>query len=688
MRRLSALAAVGLLLPFAVLAQTSSAPRSRAAAKQKPKAANPSAGTAAQPATSAKTGESGTPAAPESPSSTTTSSAAAGSAAAGSQGGASSEAAGQKTPSAAQLDPEEFRRQVMEEVRRELQKAKDEVKQQTSWIEQDSAARVQDSEAVEALRQRVNLFQPHGYLRLRGEFFNNMDLGRGPDGTGHTLFPGPFIGTGGNHSQSDANMRFRFEPTFEVSEDLSIYVQMDMLDNILLGDNPKSDPFLDPFTPLHVLETTRVADVIKLKRVWGRVNTQLGELLFGRMGYHWGLGILHNDGNCLDCDYGDTYDRIAFAPREIKGHTFTFMFDLLAKGAGTSGEFGELGRTVDLDTLDDGYRLGVSVTRLDSPEVVKRKLDAGQWVLNYGLLLDYRTQGWDTAVLTNVDNVPTVGQFLRANVVKRDAKFYQPDIFLSLKRRKWRLDLEVASSIGNVGNRASREVDIALNPQLTQPITFLQLGGALQTDVALLPADALLVGVEAGAASGDKGAYGFGARPWRAGTGRLQPTPTGVPQYRATGAGDIDGNHLDFADPDHTHGRVNNFVFNRAFNVDMILFRNIVTSVTSAWYLKPSLRYRPTGRKTGGGDDTGFEILASVMYAQAFYPENTPGLSKGLGLELNVGITYDTSDRFHGGFAYGLLLPFDGLRNLTPPPGLSGDTSIAHAMKFILAIPF
>ena len=689
MRRISALAAVCLLLPCAVLAQTSPAPRSRAAAK-KPKApANPSAGEAAQSATSAKTGESGTAAAPENRSA----SAAAGPAAAGPQTSTSSEATGQKPPSASQIDPEEFRRQVMEEVRRELQKTKDEVKQQTAWIEQDSAARVQDSEAVESLRQRVNLFQPHGYLRLRGEFFNNLDLGRGTDPTGHTLFPGPFIGTGGNHSQSDANLRFRFEPTFEVSEDLSIYVQMDLLDNVLLGSNPKSDPFLDPFTPLHVLETTRVADVVKLKRVWGRVNTQLGELLFGRMGYHWGLGILHNDGNCLDCDYGDTYDRIAFAPREIKGHTFTFMFDLLSKGAGTTGEFGELGRSVDLDTLDDGYRLGLSITRLDSPEVVKRKLDAGQWVVNYGLLLDYRTQGWDTVVTTNVDNVTTLAQFtsLRADVVKRDAKFYQPDFFLSLKRRKWRLDLEVASSIGNVGNRASREVDLAANPQLTQPISFLQFGGALQTDLALLPADALLVGVEAGAASGDKDAYGFGARPWRSGSGDLQdPRAPGIDPYRTAGPGDIDGNHLDFntGPGGKPHDRVNNFVFNRAFNVDMILFRNIVTAVTSAWYVKPSLRYRPTGRKTGGGDDTGFEILASMMYARAFYKENTPGLSKGLGLELNLGITYDTSDRFHSGFAYGLLLPFDGLRNRNPPMGLSGSPSVAHAMKFILAIPF
>src|SRR5438105_10397544 len=505
MRRTSALAALCLLLPPAGLAQTAPA---KPAAKGKPKApANPSAGKAQQPATSAKTGEGGTAAAPENPSTSTT-----GTAATSSADTAVRPASAGQGP-AAQLDPEEFRRQVMEEVRRELQKAKDEVKQETAWIEQDSAARVQDSEAVEALKQRVNLFQPHGYLRLRGEFLNNLDLGRGGDKAGYNLFPGPFIGTGGNHSQSDANLRFRFEPTFEVSEDLSIYAQLDILDNVLLGSNPVSDPYLDPFTPLHVLASSRGAEAIKLKRVWGRVNTQLGELLFGRMGYHWGLGILHNDGNCLDCDYGDTYDRIAFAPREIKGHTFTLMFDLLYKGAGTTGDFGELGRSVDLDTLDDGYRLGLSVTRLETPEAVKRKLDAGQWVFNYGLLLDYRTQGWDTVTTTDVSNVSTLGQFfsLRGNVIKRDAKLYQPDFFVSLKKRKWRLDLEVASTIGNVGNRASRDVDIANNAQLTQSISFLQLGAAMQTDVAFFNGDALLVGLEAGGASGDKGAYGFGA---------------------------------------------------------------------------------------------------------------------------------------------------------------------------------
>jgi uncharacterized protein (TIGR04551 family) len=667
-----------LLLAAAVCLAAGPASAQIAPAKSKPKATrkapqNPSAAEKTAPATSAKTGEQGTAAASEP-------------AQAPAVSAASPDVA---RPPATAFDQEEFRRQVMEEVRRELQKTRDEVKQETAWVEQDSQARVQDSEAVEQLKQRVNLFQPHGYLRLRGEFFSNMSLGRGADPSGYFLFPGPFIGAGGNSSQSDANFRFRFEPTLEVSEDLSVYSQLDILDNILLGTDPVSDMYIDPYTPLAIFSNTRGAGAVKVKRLWGRINTQLGELVFGRMGYHWGLGILHHDGNCLDCDFGDTYDRIAFAPREFKGHHFTLMFDLLDKGAITTGEHGEMGRSVDLDTLDDGYRLALEITRLDSAEEIKRKLDADQWVVNYGLLGDYRTQSWETAL-------NPAGGNNRANVVRRAAKVYQPDVFLALKRKKWRLDAEATMTYGNVASHQRTDfeqtaVDPQLAAQLTLPISFLQFGAALQTDVALLPADALLVGLELGGASGDKGAYGFGARPWRSGSGNPQPVlPTGQPRacvigqtVCAAGPGDIDGSHLDYSSLG-SHQRINNFVFNRAFNVDMILWRNLITSVTSGWYLKPSLRYRPTGRKTGGGDDTGFELLAGIIYSQAWYAENTPGLERPLGVELNVGITYDTSDRFHTGFAYGALLPFGGLKNVKT----GASAGIAHAARFIMAIPF
>ena len=685
MHRSSALAAILCLAAVPALAQIKPAP----AAKAKKGAARPKANAggdpAPAPAGSAKTGEPGAVAAPAAPAVA-----------------AAPPAEAAAVKAAPSFDSEEFRRQVMEEVRRELQKTRDEVKQETAWVEQDSQARVQDSEAVEQLKQRVNLFQPHGYLRLRGEFFHNLTLGRGADQAGYTLFPSTFVGAdSGNKSQSDANFRFRFEPTLEVSEDLAIYTQLDIFDNILLGSDPVSDNYIDPYTPLAIFAKSRASDAVHVKRLWGRVNTQIGEILFGRMGYHWGLGILHNDGNCLDCDYGDTYDRLAFAPREYKGFRLTAMFDLLSKGQGTTGEHGELGRTVDLDTLDDGYRIALEVTRLDTPEDAKRKLDGNQWVVNYGLLLDRRTQTWDTPVQGSLDvtasgQVGTLGGsgIARSRVVRRGGQIYQPDAFLSLRKRKFRLDAEIATTFGSIGSHQNRDDLTGLDPNvalaLQQPVTYAQIGGALQSDIALFPADALLLGVEIGAASGDKGANGFGARPWRSGgpQGNQQPASAGgTPPYRSAGPGDIDGNHIDFASLDHSHGRVNNFVFNRAFNVDMILFRNLVTAVTSAWYVKPSFRYRPTGRKTGGGDDTGFELMASVMYAQSWYAENAPGGptgSRALGIEANVGITYDTSDRFHTGLAYGLLLPLAGFNNAA-----TGATpGIAHAARLIMAIPF
>ena len=600
-------------------------------------------------------------------------------------------------PVASAIDPEELRRQILEEVRRELQKTKDEVRKETEWVSQDSEARAQDGEVLESIKQRVNFFQPHGYLRMRGEFFNNFDLGRGPDRTGHTLFPTGFIGTGGNHSQSDINMRFRFAPKLEISEDLSIHAQADILDNVVMGSDAFNEPFLDPNSPLAILNKSRLGSPVSIKRLWGRVNTQVGEFNFGRMPYHWGMGILHNDGNGLDQDYGDTYDRLAFTPRDFfKGHRITFMFDVLDKGATTTGEHGELGRSVDIDTLDDGYRLGVQIVRVDSDEEVKAKLAANDWVVNYGLVVDYRTQSWDTPITDTVADKSTLGGFgaLRNSVVRRAAKLYQPDVFLSLKRKKWRLDAELAATIGNAATRAVSET-ATLDQNANQALTFFQFGGALQTDVALLPADALLLALESGFATGDKGVYGFGARPWRSGSGGAQGPATGGSAFNASGYGDIDGPHFDFSDPLHSRGRVNNFRFNRAFNIDMILWRNLITQVTGAWYVKPSIRYRPTGRKSGGGDDSGFELTGAIIYSQAFYKENTPGQSVALGAELNVGISYDTADKLHTALQYGLLLPFAGLSNPGDNPiressstGTVRDASIAHAIRFMVAIPF
>jgi len=111
-------------------------------------------------------------------------------------------------------------------------------------------------------------------------------------------------------------------------------------------------------------------------------------------------------------------------------------------------------------------------------------------VINYGASGHFRTQAWDTPV-TSTDPDGT----LRSRVVPRKATFYQPDGFISLKRKKWRLDAEIAFNIGSVGTHEAIDVQKGTVTQevyeaLQKPVDFFQMGGALQTDVALLSADA------------------------------------------------------------------------------------------------------------------------------------------------------------------------------------------------------
>ena len=40
-----------------------------------------------------------------------------------------------------------------------------------------------------------------------------------------------------------------------------------------------------------------LTNAVSVRRVWAEVTTPFGQLHFGRMGSHWGLGMFHNEGN-------------------------------------------------------------------------------------------------------------------------------------------------------------------------------------------------------------------------------------------------------------------------------------------------------------------------------------------------------------------------------------------------------
>ncbi|MDP8255775.1 MAG: hypothetical protein P9M14_08500 [Candidatus Alcyoniella australis] len=133
------------------------------------------------------------------------------------------------------------------------------------------------------------------------------------------------------------DQRLKLDPSLSVGDNISLHMQLDCLRNVLLGQNlverepiidvmrdPDDSSVIDSFDlgeyelaqggvmSSDTSYTTRSGDEVPsvlLSRAWGQVTTPLGQLRIGRQGSHYGLGIFSNDGNGLDSDNGDTYDR-------------------------------------------------------------------------------------------------------------------------------------------------------------------------------------------------------------------------------------------------------------------------------------------------------------------------------------------------------------------------------------------
>jgi uncharacterized protein (TIGR04551 family) len=95
--------------------------------------------------------------------------------------------------------------------------------------------------------------------------------------------------------------------------------------------------------------------------------------------------------------------------------------------------------------------------------------------------------------------------------------------------------------------------------------------------------------------------------------------------------------------------------------------------VTDAWYLKPAFRYEVID---------GLDVRTALVYSQAMRRESTPsGRHKALGLELDLGLHYESDDGFFAWLDWGILQPLDGFLG-------AGDLSRAHALRAGLAVKF
>ncbi len=589
--------------------------------------------------------------------------------------------------SAPATDVETLRREL-DATRKDLKEMREEVRAQLAT---QSAATGWSEDFVEEKR-KLEVFEPDGYFRVRPELLYRMDLGRPADPSGYTTFPIPpttipAAGVAKERTVAGVNMRFRFEPTFNVSEEVRIRMQIDALDNVLMGATPDYGFSRDP---AHAYDRDNfsvfsnsvsaprsginaLGDSIAVKRIWGEVSTPVGILRFGRMGSHWGLGMTHNDGNCLDCDFGDTVDRVMFVAEPLAGYYVTPMVDINAEGP--SSYRTSSGQVFDASNSDDAHSAVIALARRDTESQARARLEAGQSVFNYGVHLTYRWQRNDPTDFYGQPFTSESATNATAGYVPRNAQMWTPDVWVKFERGSLRLELEASGVIGNITNVAQTGAD-ANTPGKNQGIGIMQFGGVLQGEYKLLD-NALSIQVELGFASGDD-APGFGNFPRRkvAGADNItQPGDIDGPQYACQSSGGC------------TDSVIKNFRFNRDYRIDMILFREILGGVTDAFYAKPTVKYRIAD---------GFTAWGSVIYSRAIYLQSTPsyhltgaGVAAGdanLGFEINLGARYETEDGFFGELRWGILFPLGGFADSRPttPTGLDS----AQALRGSVGIKF
>jgi uncharacterized protein (TIGR04551 family) len=472
-----------------------------------------------------------------------------------------------------------------------------------------------------------------------------------------------------NNYQTMANLRLRIQPEVHITDGIAVFAQIDALENLVMGSTPQGyyngagqngSPWAATTAQSQTQVQTGQSPTISVSRAWAEVsNPTLGQVRFGRMPWHWGLGIYANAGNGIDSDYQTHVDRVMYQLRiRSLGLFAAAMYDFASTGPTSVSaryEPGQ-GQPIDLGTLDDVNQYGVAVGRRVDASDARQSLARGDVVWNGGLYGYYRRQ-----VLTLEGARP--GEPLRTEYLRRDATIGFADLWFQLLHRNFRLEVEAAVTFGNM-NFASARLD-----EGSRMLDVFQFGGALEFEYRLLN-NRLQIEFKAGYASGDADIEGLNSH----------ASPTGGAPIRGTAQAST------------------LFNFHPDYRVDLILWRQVFRQVSGAYYFRPGVMYAFVDRP--GGDR--FYGRASVIWSRASEFVQTRGNAADLGIEVNAEVTYISSYRdplstdrptpgFFASAQYGILFPMAGLGPTQTERTLTGplqnfEFSNAQTLRAVLGV--
>ncbi len=549
-------------------------------------------------------------------------------------------------------------------------------------------------------RKKYDVVRLGGYLRGRGDWFKNLNLGFADDPAfGGAPFAQPLTCratpatavTGCDDTITSSNLRLRLEPRFELTNTMAVHTQLDLLDNVVMGSTSASQAPFGAFggdTVPPLAGTNGDRNSIVVRRAWGEVATALALIKFGRMPDHFGLGIVANSGRRadtdyatwetlwmpgaeanvggandtgmdLDSDYGDTVDRLMVSA-EIPGSplraaaAYDFPFTgLTSHQSDLAG--GAPGQPWDLDDVDDVSQWMLAVAKMDAPADFKEQVDRGDLALNYAGRLTYRSQGLDYDASTFTSG----GAADPDKFVQRGLSQYIGDAWIKLGYKKVLFEAEVAGSVGSIDTVS----DIVPATDGPHQVDIRTLGAVARVHTTAFD-DKLGYGLELGMATGDDGDNAVEGR-----------------------------THLRYAQftPASDDSSMSRFVFDPDYKVDLILFRELIGAVSNAVYLRPRMSYQLTKSIT---------FRAQNVTSAAMKTVSTPGNDTFWGTEFDGDLGYD-SGGFHMGLSYGVLFPLAAMDHPDSPDGEmdpefpfgtnsqnAGVSGNAHTFQFRLGIEF
>ena len=525
-------------------------------------------------------------------------------------------------------------------------------------VKEPSRSRLTQGAPVEAPLR----IEHHASFRLRSDIILGGDLGNSS-----SAIPLPLSAA---DESSDmlawTSIRLRYAAAIHVGEPWTIHFGVDALDNLVLGSTHANanSAFAEGLwgdaqgSPVAGLNS--FSDALEVRQLYGSWRIlEFLDVHAGRMPENRGMGVWRQAGLCPDCNFG-TYVDGAKLGLDVFGFRIDFGWEASAVGA-TSELPGMPGQGINAGLSDDlnTWTLSLGHSERDVGVAPSEPLDplATGWSFDWSVYAAISDQTMDsseqdlTALGTECDPLAQGANDLVAlpypcwRVIPRNAAIYRPGgWFQAIWRRSTlsslRLEVEVSAMIGDIENtqNAPEYVD--------SPKSILGVGGAVELEYT---SDRLKTGLDLGFATGDDADY------------------LGVSDGQNISV--EDDFYLDDASQKvRDNETISSFWFHRDYHVDLLLFRQVIGTVTNAVYVRPWVAYTLLDTET-------LELGArfDALYAAAMNPEGTPGKGDHWGVELDASAWLEMPHGFAFSVHTGLLIPLDALndRITQATPGLA-----------------